>query len=150
MCVATLAAVRGAARCGESVVVVAAAAVADWRPARCAGKKLKKSQMADTLRLVRNPDILKTLSRLPAGERPLLVGFAAETGDAIAEASRKCREKKLAFIVANDVTAPGAGFGADTNRVAFVFPDGRAERLPLMTKRAVARRIVRRFESSKV
>ena len=142
MCAATLAAVREAARRGEKVVVVATAAVADWRPARRARKKLKKSQMADTLRLVRNPDILKTLSRLPAGERPLLVGFAAETGDAIAEASRKCREKKLAFIVANDVTAPGAGFGADTNRVAFVFPDGRAERLPLMTKRAIARRIV--------
>ena len=150
MCAATLAAVRGAARRGEKVVVVATAAVADWRPARRAGKKLKKSQMADTLRLVRNPDILKTLSRLPAGERPLLVGFAAETGDAVAEASRKCREKKLAFIVANDVTAPGAGFGTDTNRVAFVFPGGRAEHLPLMTKRAIARRIVRRFESSKV
>ena len=142
MCAATLAAVRGAARRGEKVVVVATAAVADWRPARRAGKKLKKSQMADTLRLVRNPDILKTLSRLPAGERPQLVGFAAETGDAVDEASRKCREKKLAFIVANDVTAPGAGFGTDTNRVAFVFPDGRAEHLPLMTKRAIASRIV--------
>ena len=147
MCAATLAAVREAAGRGEKVVVVATAAVADWRPARCAPKKLKKSQMADTIRLVRNPDILKTLSRLPAKERPVLVGFAAETGDAVAEAGRKCREKKLSLIVANDVTAPGAGFGVDTNRVAFVFPDGTAERLPLMTKRAVARRVVAAAES---
>ena len=69
-------------------------------------------------------------------------GQAAETGDAIAEAARKCREKGLEFIVANDVTEKGSGFGTDTDRVAFVFPDGRVERLPLMTKRRVARRVV--------
>ena len=131
----------------NATVLVMTAAVADWRPARCAPKKLKKSQMADTIRLVRNPDILKTLSRLPAKERPVLVGFAAETGNAVAEAGRKCHEKKLSLIVANDVTAPGAGFAVDTNRVAFVFPNGTAERLPLMTKRAVARRVVAAAES---
>ena len=147
MLAATQAAAVGGASRGGAVVVVAAAAVADWRPARCAPKKLKKAGMSGTLRLVRNPDILKTLSRLPAGERPLLVGFAAETGDAVAEAARKCREKKLAFVVANDVTAKGAGFGSDTNLVAFVFPDGSATRLPLMTKRAVAGRIVSAAES---
>ena len=98
--------------------------------------------MGGTLRLVRNPDILKTLSRLPPGVRPMLVGFAAETGDAVAEARRKCREKRLAFIVANDVTERGSGFGTDTDRVTFVFPDGRVQPLPMMTKRAVAGRIV--------
>ena len=143
MCAAVLAAVgRPSAR--NPVVVISAAAVADWRPAKCAAKKLKKGQMSDTLKLVRNPDILKTLSRMNAcatgGLR--LVGFAAETGDAIAEAARKCREKGLSFIVANDVTAPGAGFGVDTNKVAFVYPDGRVESLPAMLKRAVARRVV--------
>ena len=127
---------------GEAVVVVATAAVADWRPAGCAAKKLKKSRMGGTLRLVRNPDILKTLSRLPPGVRPILVGFAAETGDAVAEARRKCREKRLAFIVANDVTERGSGFGTDTDRVTFVFPDGRVRPLPMMTKRAVASLIV--------
>ena len=136
------AAVKDAAGRGEAVVVVATAAVADWRPAKCAAKKLKKARMGGTLRLVRNPDILKTLSRLPPAVRPMLVGFAAETGDAIAEARRKCREKRLAFIVANDVTERGSGFGTDTDRVTFVFPDGRAQPLPLMTKRAVAGRIV--------
>ena len=73
----------------------------------------------------------------------LKVGFAAETGgDVVSEAARKCCEKKLEFVVANDVTEPGAGFGVATNKVAFVFPDGRIERLPLMSKRAVARRVV--------
>ena len=142
MLAATERAVRDAAGRGESVVVVATAAVADWRPAKCAAKKLKKAQMDGTLRLVRNPDILKSLSRLPPGVRPILVGFAAETGDAVAEARRKCREKRLSFIVANDVTERGSGFGTDTDRVTFVFPDGRTTPLPLMTKRAVAGRIV--------
>lgn len=142
MLAATEAAVREAAGRGEPAVVVATAAVADWRPAKCAAKKLKKAQMDGTLRLVRNPDILKTLSRLPPGVRPMLVGFAAETGDAVAEARRKCREKRLAFIVANDVSERGSGFGTDTDRVTFVFPDGMALPLPMMTKRAVAGRIV--------
>lgn len=126
--------------------LVATAAVADWRPARCASKKLKKNGMDGLLRLVRNPDILKTVAlrqRRGHGRRPILVGFAAETGDPASEAARKCREKELDFVVANDVTSAGSGFGTDTNRVAFVFPDGRIERLPLMSKAAIARRIVR-------
>ena len=117
-------------------VLVATAAVADWRPATCAKRKLKKVGMKPFIRLVRNPDVLKTV------RCPLKVGFAAETGDPVMEAVRKCREKKLAFVVANDVTASGAGFGVDTNRAAFVFADGRVERLPLMSKRTLARRIV--------
>ena len=124
-------------------VLVATAAVADWRPARCAGAKLKKREMKPVLRLVRNPDVLKSV------KCPLKVGFAAETGgDIVAEAARKCREKKLAFVVANDVTEKGSGFGTDTNRVAFVFPDGLAVSLPLMSKRGVARRIVREIEKA--
>ena len=117
-------------------VLVATAAVADWRPARCAARKLKKGQMDGVLKLVRNPDILKTVR----GVRK--IGFAAETNDVLAEAARKCREKGLSFIVANDVTQKGCGFGTDTNRVTFVFPDGTVRKFPLMTKRAVAKRIV--------
>ena len=122
-------------------VLVMTAAVADWRPATCAARKLKKSQMQDTLRLVRNPDILKSLGRRVNGS--IRIGFAAETGKPVQEAARKCREKGLDLVVANDVTQPGAGFGVETNRVTFVFPDGRVEALPLMSKLAVARRIVR-------
>ena len=117
-------------------VLVATAAVADWRPAACAKRKMKKSTMKPVLRLVRNPDVVTSVR----GVR-IKVGFAAETGDPVREAVRKCREKGLALVVANDVTAPGAGFGTDTNRVVLVRPDGGAERLPLMSKRMVARRI---------
>ena len=131
--------------------MIATAAVADWRPAVCASGKLKKSAMDGTLRLVRNPDVIKTVSakvrsadgRVP---RKILVGFAAETGDPTAEASRKCREKGLDLVVANDVTAAGCGFGVKTNRVSFVWPDGRIDRFPMMSKDSVARRIVRAVE----
>ena len=76
-----------------------------------------------------------------------LVGFAAETDHVLAEAARKCREKGLSFIVANDVTKKGCGFGTDTNRVTFVFPDGRQRKFPLMTKRMVAKRILEEVEN---
>ena len=130
---------------GRAVVFISTAAVADWRPAKCAAKKLKKGEMSGVLKLVRNPDILKTINRSieQANNRTIrLVGFAAETNDVLAEASRKCREKGLSFIVANDVTKKGCGFGTDTNRVTFVFPDGTMKKFPLMTKRMVAKRIL--------
>lgn len=140
-----LSAVEGAladANCARATAVfVATAAVADWRPAETAEKKLKKRDMTGVLRLVRNPDILKTVKC----ERK--IGFAAETGNVLAEAARKCREKGLAMVVANDVTEKGAGFGVATNRVTFFRRDGSAERLPLMSKLAVARRIVRFAET---
>ena len=132
----------------EQTVLVMTAAVADWRPARRASRKLKKSEMSDTLRLVRNPDILKTINRQLGGPRSraaarlVRIGLAAETGAPAAEAARKCREKGLDLVVGNDVTEPGSGFGTDTNRVTFVTPDGNVQRLPLMSKLAVARRIV--------
>ncbi len=123
------------------VALVMTAAVADWRPAHRAMRKLKKSQMSGTLRLVRNPDILKSLGRRLRGD--VRIGFAAETDAPTAEAVRKCREKGLDMVVANDVLQPGSGFGTTTNRVAFAFPDGHIEQFPLMSKDAVARRIVR-------
>ena len=122
---------------GGDCVFVATAAVADWRPSECAARKLKKSQMSDTIKLVRNPDILKSVKCRRK------IGFAAETNDVMREAARKCCEKGLEMIVANDVTAKGAGFGTSTNRVTFLRRDGSVEALPLMSKLAVARRIVR-------
>lgn len=149
-----LAAVRNALDCanggGGSVAFVSTAAVADWRPARCAAQKLKKRQMSGVLKLVRNPDILKTISRLSKPPKPsklALVGFAAETNDVLAEAARKCREKGLSFIVANDVTEKSSGFGTETDRVTFVFPDGSQKRFPLMTKCRVAVALVRELET---
>ena len=137
----------------NATVLVMTAAVADWRPARRVSRKLKKSEMSDTLKLVRNPDILKTIDhqlggpRSRAAARLVRIGFAAETGAPAAEAARKCREKGLDLVVGNDVTEPGSGFGTDTNRVTFVTPDGNVQRLPLMSKLSVARRIVSFAES---
>lgn len=122
-------------------IFIATAAVADWRPKTCATKKLKKTEMSDVIKLVRNPDILKSISGC------VKIGFAAETNDVLEEATRKCREKNLAMIVANDVTEEGAGFGTDTNRVVFIYPDGRTMSLKKMSKLAVARRIVRECEN---
>lgn len=122
-------------------IFIATAAVADWRPKTCATKKLKKTEMSDVIKLVRNPDILKSISGC------VKIGFAAETNNVLEEAKRKCREKNLAMIVANDVTEEGAGFGTDTNRVVFIYPDGRTMPLKKMSKLAVARRIVRECEN---
>ncbi len=122
--------------------VVMAAAVADYRPAAPAPQKLKKrEQGADlTLTLVRNPDVLQAIvaKRDPG---TLVIGFKAETGDAVAEASRMLREKGLDLVIANDVTAKGSEFGSDTDQVSFVSVDG-VEALPLLSKRDVAHRLV--------
>lgn len=135
---AVKAAVKSGRTAGGAVpVLISSAAIADWRPAKCARQKLKKREMEGTLRLVRNPDILKSVGR--AARR---IGFAAETTNVVAEATRKCREKGLEFIVANDVTEEGSGFGTDTDRVVFVFPDGSVRKFPIMTKRGVARKIL--------
>lgn len=136
---------RELARGPRPAVFVSTAAVADWRPARCSAEKLKKGRMSGTLRLARNPDILKTVARR-AGKGLVAVGFAAETNDVLAEARRKCREKNLDMIVANDVSEKGSGFGTDTNRVTFVRRDGTSVGLPLMPKSAVATRIVKEIE----
>ena len=133
----------------EKVVFISTAAVADWRPAKCAAKKLKKCEMSGVLKLVRNPDILKTVDSYRKRSKAVglrLVGFAAETDHVLAEAARKCREKGLSFIVANDVTKKGCGFGTDTNKVTFVFPDGTQKKFSLMTKRRVAAQILNAVE----
>jgi phosphopantothenoylcysteine decarboxylase / phosphopantothenate---cysteine ligase len=126
----------------DADAVVMAAAVADYRPADVASRKLKKRDQGDelTIALVRTPDVL---SAVVAARRPrtLVIGFKAETGDAVAEATRMLREKQLDLVVANDVSAVGSQFGSDTDQVTIVSPDG-AEALPLLPKTEVARRLV--------
>jgi phosphopantothenoylcysteine decarboxylase/phosphopantothenate--cysteine ligase len=128
------------AHAGDADVVVMAAAVADYTPeGGVAGSKIEKIDRGGlTLTLTRTPDILADLSARRAGAaRPLLVGFAAQTGDPVPAARRKLQHKKVDLIVANDVTAPGAGFEVATNQVTFVDAD-RVEPLPLLSKRDVA------------
>jgi phosphopantothenoylcysteine decarboxylase/phosphopantothenate--cysteine ligase len=127
-------------------VVIMAAAVADYRPAEVAAQKLKRGQLGATtaLALTANPDLLAELgARRGAAGAPLLVGFAAETQDVVANAQHKLAAKRCDLIVANDVSEPGAGFAVDTNRVTLVGHDGVTE-VPAGPKAAVAHRILDR------
>lgn len=134
------------ARAEETDILIGAAAVADFRPAEAASHKIKKTpgQETMTVRLVRNPDILAEVAgrRAETGWPKVVVGFAAETQDLLANAGAKLRAKRLDIIAANDVTEAGSGFGADDNRVTLLFADGREEVLPIMAKIAVARRVM--------
>ena len=123
-------------------IVVMAAAVADFRPIDPSDSKIKKSGGVPTIALERTVDILADLgSRKRPGQQ--LVGFAAETDDLIANAERKLESKGADFIVANDVSAPGAGFGHDTNIVTIVAPGGVRDSLSLTSKLDVARAVLR-------
>lgn len=113
-------------------IVIKAAAVADYRPKVTANQKIKKLNDQLSIELEKNPDILLSLGKNKKGQ--ILVGFAAETNDLIANAKDKITRKNLDFIVANDVTQKGAGFGTDTNIIKIIYPDGEILDLPMMTK----------------
>ena len=129
------------ARFPEVDVVVKAAAVADYRPAVQAEQKIKKDGKNCSLELVPNPDILAELGRKKTSQ--ILIGFAAETENLLANAQHKMHKKNVNLLVANDVTKLGAGFGSPTNIVSFLFPDGRRIDLPQMSKLEVGRHLVR-------
>ena len=130
------------ARVGESSVVIKAAAVADYRPVARAGEKLKKQGERITLELVKNRDILTELGRDKNGA--LLVGFAAETTELLANARKKLMEKNVDLLVANDVTEAGAGFSVETNIVRLLHRNGRVEEPGILSKEAVANLILDR------
>ncbi len=123
-----------------SSVVIKAAAVSDYRPRVTSEKKIKKGSTEYILALERTKDILEELGK-KKGNR-ILVGFAAETEDVMKNAKKKLLEKNLDFIVINDVTQPGSGFGSDTNQVKILYPSGQAKDLPLMTKDEVSQFIL--------
>ncbi|HXQ42698.1 MAG TPA: bifunctional phosphopantothenoylcysteine decarboxylase/phosphopantothenate--cysteine ligase CoaBC [Candidatus Udaeobacter sp.] len=122
-------------------IAVCAAAVADWRPAKPAAQKLKKTdQEPAPIRLQRNPDILATLAAA-GNERPrLVVGFAAETENLIANARKKLNAKGCDLIVANDVSAESGTFGGDENTVHLVSRTG-VDSWPRLSKQEVAERL---------
>jgi len=125
----------------DSDAIIMAAAPADFRPARPADHKIKKAPGQETLtiELAQNPDIIASL---PGGG--VRVGFAAETRNLADYARQKLPAKRLHFIVANDVSAPGSGFGTETNQVVIFHDDGRVEEFPLLSKYAVAHVILDR------
>jgi phosphopantothenoylcysteine decarboxylase / phosphopantothenate---cysteine ligase len=121
-------------------VVIKAAAVSDYRPKEVSQKKLKKTESYSSLELEKTRDILEEIGK-NKGDR-ILVGFAAETEDLMANARKKLIGKNLDFIVVNDVTKPGAGFELDTNQVKILYSSGEVKDLPLMSKEEVSQVIL--------
>jgi phosphopantothenoylcysteine decarboxylase/phosphopantothenate--cysteine ligase len=118
-------------------MIIKAAAVSDYRPRETASQKLKKGPDAVSMDLIQNPDILAELGRIKMPPC-VLVGFAAETQDLLANAQEKMAAKNLDMIVANDVSRNDAGFESDTNAVKILRLNGDPEDLPLMTKDQLA------------
>ncbi len=133
--------------CRDADALLMAAAVADFRPAGAAEHKIKKDRGLPALPLEPTQDILLAVAhqREHTGRPRAVVGFAAETEDLLAHAQAKLLAKKLDLMVANDVSAPDAGFAVDTNRVTLLEPSGAAEALPLLTKAEVARHVVEKL-----
>ncbi len=128
-------------RAPDCDVIVMAAAVADFRPKAPAGGKIKKEDGLPEIILEPTHDFLVDLGRAkPAGQ--VLVGFAAETDDLVANAEDKLRRKRLDLIVANDVSLPGAGFDHDTNQVILLHAGGEVQDVPMSDKREVARAVL--------
>ena len=133
----------------DSSVVIMAAAVGDYRPARVSSRKIKKTGKSLQLNLEPTTDILKSLSKKifnfqkrSRKKKTLLIGFAAETDNLIKNARSKLKSKSLDMIVANDILRPDSGFKADTNSATLIFPSGRPRILGVMTKQDLANRIL--------
>jgi phosphopantothenoylcysteine decarboxylase/phosphopantothenate--cysteine ligase len=128
-----------------AAVLIMAAAVADFRPKHAAADKMKKRDGIPQIELEPAPDILKAVAGMGSSKRPrVVVGFAAESRDLFENASEKLKSKNLDLIAANDISAEGAGFAAETNRVTLLFCNGQREDLPLMSKAEVAGIIIER------
>ena len=126
-------------------ILVMAAAPSDFRPVTVSGSKIKKSGAPEAIALAPTPDILRdTMSARRAAA--IIVGFALETDDVLANGASKLSAKGLDLIVVNDAREAGAGFEGDTNRVTFLSRDGASEPLPLLSKREVADAILDRVE----
>lgn len=143
-------------------ILVMAAAVADFRPRHMAADKLKTRDGVPQLELEATEDILKAVAARKRSPEPaarggasadqtestgpqIVIGFAAESRDLLENAADKLKSKNLDLIVANDITAPDAGFGTDTNRVTIIHENGERESLPLMSKSEVADAIIARI-----
>ena len=124
--------------------LIMAAAAADFTPKTTAKDKMKKRDGIPQVELTATPDILGTVASQSAEKKrfQVVVGFAAESQNLLANAAEKLRSKKMDMIVANDISSTDAGFAVDTNRVTFLFANGTQEILPLMSKTEVAEKII--------
>lgn len=129
----------------ENQVIIKSAAVADYKPKTYSDKKIKKSNDDLVIELDRNKDIAYELGKIKKDK--ILVGFAAETNDLIENAKGKVNKKNLDFIVANDLTEEGAGFGTDTNIVKIIDKEGNINKYPQMKKDEVANVILDKVKS---
>ena len=127
-------------------VAIASAAVADWRPADPAANKMKKGSALGALTLEPTEDILAWMGGVKTATQSL-VGFALETDNEMAHAVGKLTRKNLDIVVLNSLRDAGAGFGHDTNQVTLLTRNNDPEALPLMSKAAVAQRILDRLET---
>lgn len=118
-------------------IIIKAAAVADYRPETIADNKIKKTGEPVSINLVQNPDILKEVGKMKRDDQ-VLVGFAAETNNALENAKKKLMEKNADMLVLNDVSKPGAGFDYDTNIVRLLFRDREDEQYEIMAKEKIA------------
>jgi phosphopantothenoylcysteine decarboxylase/phosphopantothenate--cysteine ligase len=126
----------------KATVVIKAAAVADYRPKVIARDKIKKDDKPRLIELVRNPDIIAEIGRNK--KNIVLVGFAMETKDLLANAREKLKKKNMDLIVANSLREEGAGFQADTNKITIIDKEGDTQSMPVMTKIEVAEKIMER------
>ena len=124
----------------EADVMIASAAVADYRPKIVAEQKIKKQEDSLTIELVKNKDILQSLGSIK--QKQFLVGFALETENEIENAKAKIKKKNLDLIVLNSLQDAGAGFGGNTNKVTFIDKDNQIENLPLKSKEEVANDLI--------
>jgi phosphopantothenoylcysteine decarboxylase/phosphopantothenate--cysteine ligase len=133
------------ARAAAMDAIIMAAAVGDYRPQAVSSLKIKKDEDHLDVTLVANPDILAQLGQTKPAHQ-VLVGFAAETDNLIANATKKLRNKNLDFIVANDLYQAGAGFACDTNQVQIITRTGQISELPCLPKEEVAALILDQVE----
>lgn len=128
-------------RMGDADIIIGAAAVADYRVAEPATKKKKRDGSALHMELVENPDIIATVGAQKR-KNQLVIGFAAETNDLIANAKKKLEKKKLDLIVANTVGTADSGFGTDTTDARFLYRDGTIQEHPTLLKTELAARLM--------
>ncbi|HDS05612.1 MAG TPA: bifunctional phosphopantothenoylcysteine decarboxylase/phosphopantothenate--cysteine ligase CoaBC [Deltaproteobacteria bacterium] len=128
----------------KAKIIIKAAAVADYRPKECSKEKIKKTSKQMTIILEKNPDIIEEIGK-NKGSR-ILVGFAMETQNLLANAKEKLKAKNMDFIIANNLCQEGAGFQTDTNVITIIDKKGKTENLSKMTKIEAADKILDRVK----